>query len=69
MKYKELLKIYFTSSQFENSINQLKAENESSEYIQEYVYRSKTFVKFFTDYENNEEKKDSVYLEIGEDEK
>ena len=33
MKYKNLLKLYFNSSQFEISINQLKAENETCDYI------------------------------------
>ena len=52
MKYKDLLKIYFTSSQFENSIEQLKAENESLDYIQEYTYRARTYIKFYNNYEN-----------------
>ena len=60
MKYKDLLKIYFTSSQFENSINQLKAENETLDYIQEYTYRARTYVKFYTNYEN--EKKNDINL-------
>jgi len=50
MKYKDLLKFYFNSSQFENSINQLKAENETSDYIQEYIYRAKTYLKFYNSY-------------------
>ena len=69
MKYKDLLKIYFTSSQFENSINQLKAENETLDYIQEYTYRARTYVKFYTNYEN--EKKNDINLnnkEKGEEE-
>ena len=49
MKYKELLKMYFNSIQFENSIYQLKTENESSDYIQEYIYRSKTYIRFYSD--------------------
>jgi hypothetical protein len=50
MKYKDLLKFYFNSSQFENSINQLKAENETCDYIQEYIYRAKTYLKFYNCY-------------------
>jgi hypothetical protein len=50
MKYKDLLKYYFNSSQFENSINQLKAENETIDYIQEYIYRAKTYLKFYNSY-------------------
>ena len=60
MKYKDLLKIYFISAEFENSINQLKDENESLDYIQEYTYRAKTYVKFYTTYEN--EKKNEINL-------
>ena len=48
MKYIDLLKLYFISIQFENSIQQLKIENESSEYIQEYIYRAKTYIRFFS---------------------
>ena len=48
MKYIDLLKLYFISAQFENSIKQLKIENESSEYIQEYIYRAKTYIRFFS---------------------
>ena len=48
MKYKDLLKLYFISSQFENSIDQLKTENESTDYIEEYIYRSKTYIKFYS---------------------
>ena len=47
---KALLKYYFNSSQFENSINQLKAENETIDYIQEYIYRAKTYLKFYNSY-------------------
>jgi hypothetical protein len=57
MKYKDLLKLYFNSAQFENSINQLKAENESNEYIEEYIYRAKTYLKFYVDFENEQNKK------------
>ena len=53
MKYKDLLRIYFLSSQFENSVVQLKNENESYEYIQEYIYRAKTYLRFFSNYKNN----------------
>ena len=60
MKYKDLLKYYFNSSQFENSINQLKAENETSDYIQEYIYRAKTYIKFYNSYGEKDEKKLSL---------
>ena len=47
-KYKDILKIYFTSVQFENSIFQLKEEKESPEYIQEYINRAKNYVNFYS---------------------
>ena len=56
MKYKNLLKNYFVSEQFENSINKLKEENESAEYIQEYIYRAKTYIRFYSNYEKEEKK-------------
>ena len=46
-KYKELLNIYFNSAEFEDSIMRLKKENESEEYIQEYVLKAKNFVKYY----------------------
>ena len=48
MKYKDLLKMYFSSAQFEKSIFKLKSENESSEYILEYIYRAKTYINFYS---------------------
>ena len=46
-KYKDLLKMYFSSGDFENSLIRLKQENESNDYIQEYIYRAKNYVDFF----------------------
>ena len=60
-KYKDLLKLYFASAQFENSINQLKAENESNDYILEYTYRAKTYIRFYSSYENNEGRKNDNF--------
>ena len=48
MKYRDLLKIYFSSAQFEKSIYKLKTENECSEYIIEYIYRAKTYISFYS---------------------
>ena len=53
-KYKDILKIYFTSAQFENSLNQLKSEKESPEYIQEYIKRARTYVSFYSNARKNE---------------
>ena len=52
MKYKEILSLYFSSSQFEDSITQLKNQEENYNYIQEYIYRAKTYIKFYEDYED-----------------
>ena len=49
-KYKDLLQIYFFSSEFENSIIRLKKENESKEYIQEYILRARSYVSFYSNY-------------------
>ena len=47
-KYKDLLKIYFFSLEFENSIIRLKNENENNDYIQEYIFIAKHYVEFFS---------------------
>ena len=56
-KYKDLLNIYFTSAQFENSLIQLKAEKESPEYIQEYINRAKNYVSFYSNVKKGDNKK------------
>ena len=77
-KYKDILKIYFTSEQFENSLIQLKSEKESPEYIQEYIKRARTYVSFYSSVRNNKDKKsekdddeddDNEEVEEEEDEK
>ena len=45
--YAELLNIYFDSFQFEKSIQKLKEENESEDYIREYYQKAKTYVMSF----------------------
>ena len=47
MTYCDLIKEYFNSIQFECSIERLKMENESEEYIKEYCLKAKHYVKFF----------------------
>ena len=54
MKYKDLLQLYFNSSEFEDAIELLKNEQESIEYIDEYIYRAKTFIRFYSNYINQE---------------
>lgn len=49
MKYKDILKNYFASREFENSIEILKnREKESYEYIQEYILMAKSYVDYYT---------------------
>jgi len=59
-KYKDLLNIYFSSGEFEDSLIRLKKENESKEYIQEYVLRAKNYVKFYNKYRNKCNDKDEI---------
>ena len=49
-KYKDLLKIYFSSAEFDDSIIRLKKENESKEYIQEYALKARTYVSFYENF-------------------
>ena len=49
MKYRDLLSAYFSSLEFEQSIEQLKKEKEEAEYIQEYIYLAKRYITYFTD--------------------
>lgn len=49
-KYKDLLQIYFYSGEFENSISRLRKENESKEYIQEYILRARGYVNFYSNF-------------------
>ena len=55
-KYKDILKLYFNSAQFENSLYQLKDEKESPEYIQEYINKAKNYVNFYCNIKKNNEK-------------
>ena len=49
MKYEELLKIYFTSAEFENSLIELYEKNKSEkiDYIEDYINKAATYVEFF----------------------
>ena len=57
-KYKEILQIYFTSAQFENSLIKLKTEKESPAYIQEYILRAKTYVNFYSKFTKNDNERE-----------
>ena len=54
-KYKDILKAYFISAQFEESLYQLKEDNESPEYIQEYIKKAKTYISFYSKNEGENE--------------
>ena len=47
MIYADILKEYFNSYEFENSIYKLRNEEENEDYISEYLIKGKTYVKFF----------------------
>ena len=61
-KYKDILNIYFSSLEFENSLIQLTNENESDEYIQEYLSCARSFISFYSDknIDDNNQKKEEV---------
>ena len=47
MKYIDILKAYFSSFEFEQSIIELNNKNETIEYIEEYINKSLNYVNFF----------------------
>ena len=47
MKYIDILKAYFSSFEFEQSIIELYNKNEAIEYIEEYINKSLNYVHFF----------------------
>ena len=59
MKYKNLLNIYFNSGEFEESLIRLKKENETKEYVQEYVIKAKRYVDFYTNIEKDDNKEEN----------
>ena len=67
-KYKDILQIYFSSAQFENSLFQLRDEKESSEYIQEYINKARTYVSFYSNVNSTSNKKTENESEDEEDE-
>ena len=52
MKYRDILRHYFSSIEFEQSIKQLEIELEDNEYIQEYVCLAKGYLDYFMDINN-----------------
>ena len=57
-KYKDILKNYFISAQFEESLYQLKEQNETPEYIREYIKKAKTYISFYGNAKNKDEDED-----------
>ena len=49
MKYSDLLEEYFKSDEFGRAIMKLKEENEEEDYINEYVKKAKSYVRFFSE--------------------
>jgi hypothetical protein len=63
MKYKEILLLYFLSEEFNQTIEELKEENEEKEYIDEYIRIAKNYIEHYSQ-ENktkyvNDDKEDS----------
>ena len=50
MKYETLLNNYFISKEFEESLHQVKEEDEAPEYIQYYICSAKNYVNFYKNY-------------------
>ena len=49
MKYKDIIRLYFLSEEFENTIDQLKNKKESDIYINSYINISQNYINFFCD--------------------
>ena len=62
MTYAEILKEYFLSQEFEHSINKLRHEKENEDYINEYLIKAKTYVKFFMKHKEIDYKEDSIIV-------
>ena len=53
MKYIDILKAYFSSFEFEQSIIELNNKKEKIDYIEEYINKSLSYINFF---KNQQEK-------------
>lgn len=49
MKYSDILKAYFLSSEFEESIIELHNKGEIISYIEDYINKSLNYVNFFSE--------------------
>ena len=63
MKYKDILKAYFSSNQFDYSIIELKNKNETVDYIQEYIKISNNYINYYSSL-NKVESKSELNEEI-----
>lgn len=68
LKYKELLERYFLSVEFEESLNQLKKENEDEDYIQSYIYRAKNYVDYFSNIDSPDKNNNNKNIDDKDDE-
>ena len=48
LKYRDLLNNYFHSAEFEESLNEIKKEDESEDYLQSYIYKAKNYIDFYS---------------------
>ena len=62
MTYADILKEYFLSQEFEQSILKLINENEKEDYIKEYFIKAKSYVKFFMKHKEIDYKEDSIIV-------
>lgn len=53
MRYKDILKEYFMSEEFEKSIHKLKEKNESEEYINDYISNAINYINFFMNHKKD----------------
>ena len=56
MKYIDLLKAFFSSKEFENSVNELK-QREDKNYINNYLYFASNYVEYFQSYKPRTKKR------------
>ena len=68
IKYKELLEKYFLSAEFEESLNQIKKENEDEDYLQTYIYTAKNYINFYSNIESNNKSNNEKNIDDKEDE-
>ena len=68
MKYKDILKAYFLSNQFEYSIIELKKKKENMDYIQEYIKLSNNYLEYFASVNESENKDEANEANLSNEE-